>query len=356
MRPPGALLIPATSLLLVGYTDFVFGTRLLSFFFVIVVMDKKPAVTDAEDASAPVAAAAADSAPVAAASAQVAAAAAASALVTLGLPRFSGDGGIDRFLDDFDRHARLQNWTDCRKVDILPLCLTGIARDAFDALSREQRGTFQTAADGLRDAFSKRSAVDYHLALRGLRYDPRESLDHFVITLRKHVAKAFPSQPQDGLGELLFNHFLSALPDDFYAAVVADGIISFDAAVAMVRNKRNAARGNHDAPVRSLAADGGGEAVIAQLQRRIAELESQLQERSFRPRSGAPRRPRECFACGELGHMRWQCVKRDHRCQRCGSLGHVEAVCGKYPPAENWQGTVPGSGVESRPTQGRQTE
>lgn len=276
--------------------------------------------------------------------------------INVGLPRFSGEGCIRRFLDDFERYARLQNWADERKVDILPLCLSGIARDAFDALSREQQGTFQTAADGLRAAFSKRSAIDYHLALRGLRYDPRESLDNFVITLRKHVANAFPTQPEDGQGELLFNHFLSTLPDDYYAAVVTDGITSFDAAVAKVRNKRNANRSSRDAPVRSLAADVGDESVIAQLQRRIAELESQLRERPLRARSSGTRQSRECFACGESGHMRWQCAKRDHRCQRCSSLGHVEAVCGRYPPPGNWQGAVPGPGVEPRLAQGRRTE
>ena len=192
--------------------------------------------------------------------------------VNVGMPRFSGEGCVRRFLDDFDRYSRLQNWADERKVDILPLCLSGIARDAFDALSHEQQRTFPGAADGLRAAFSQRSAVDYHLALRGLRYDPSESLDNFVITFRKHVANAFPHQPTDGEGELLFNHFLSTLPDDYYAAVIADGSTSFDAAVAKVRNRRNATRRGHEAYVRSLAVEGGDEPLLAQLQHRIAGL------------------------------------------------------------------------------------
>ena len=273
--------------------------------------------------------------------------------VNVAMPRFSGEGDVRRFLDDFERYARLQSWGNDRKVDILPLCLSGISRDAYDALSKEQQKTYDGVAKGLRDAFSQRSAVDYHLALRSLRYNPHESLDNFVITFRKHVANAFPNQSADGQSELLFNHFLSTLPDEYYAAVITDGITTFDAAVAKVRNKRNATKGSGAAPVRVLAAEGGDESVLAQLQRRIAELESKLDNRSTRSRAAGSRQPRECFACGEQGHMRWQCAKREHRCQRCGTVGHVEVVCGRYFPAGNERGAGPVPGVESRLMQGR---
>lgn len=50
----------------------------------------------------------------------------------LALPQFGGDGSLRRFLDDYDRYARIQGWNDERKLDVLPLTLSGIARDAFD--------------------------------------------------------------------------------------------------------------------------------------------------------------------------------------------------------------------------------
>ena len=52
----------------------------------------------------------------------------------LSLPRFDGVGSLRRFIDDYDRYARLQGWDDGRKLDVLPLTLSGIARDAFDGL------------------------------------------------------------------------------------------------------------------------------------------------------------------------------------------------------------------------------
>ena len=271
------------------------------------------------------------------------------------MPRFTGDGCVRRFLDDFDRYARLQHWGDEQKVDVLPLCLSGIGRDAYEALSKEERGSYEKAADGLRAAFSKRSAVDYHLALRGLRYDPRESLDNFLIKFRKHVTNAFPNQPVAGQSELLFNHFLSTLPDEYYAAVISDGITTFDDAVAKVRNKRNATKDGQGASVRVLAAEGGDESMLGQLQRRIAELESRLDDRTTRSRGAGSRQPRECFACGETGHMRWQCANRSHRCQRCDTVGHLEGVCGRYFWGGNGRGAGPRPRVEPQLTRGPPT-
>lgn len=272
----------------------------------------------------------------------------------LGMPHYNGNGCVRRFLDDFDRYARLQAWGEERKVDIFPLCLSGIARDAYDALSSAQQQTFQGAAEGLKSSFSQRSAVEYHLALRNLKYDPSESLDNFIIRFRKHVNNAFPNQPAEGQGELLFNHFLSTLPDEYYSAVIADGISSFDEAVTKVRNKRSSVRGRAAAAVREVSVPAVGADVVAQLQRRIAELEAKLESRPSGARPvGSSRRPFECFACGKTGHMRRQCAHSRHRCQQCNTVGHLEEVCGRYFTAGNEQGTGPGPRVRPSLNEGQ---
>jgi len=38
-------------------------------------------------------------------------------------------------------------------------------------------------------------------------------------------------------------------------------------------------------------------------------------------------RPRQCFACGSLEHIRTTCPVKDQNCQYCGKRGHQEAVC-----------------------------
>ena len=82
--------------------------------------------------------------------------------------RFDGRGSVSRFFDDFNRYARLNACNDDQKLNLLPLCLSGIARDAFDALSETQKGTFTNAEAGLKKSFSGGSSVDCLATLRGL--------------------------------------------------------------------------------------------------------------------------------------------------------------------------------------------
>ena len=155
---------------------------------------------------------------------------------SVGLPKFSGDSGLfERFVDDFSIFARLQRWDDDRKRDVFPLCLSGIARNAYDSLSSGQKAEFDLTVAGLKSPFAGRTPIDCHMSLTSLRYDPSEPLDAFVIKLRRLVARAFPGQAQDGL---MFNHFLMSLPDDYRVQVVAAGITSFEAAVTKVRRVR----------------------------------------------------------------------------------------------------------------------
>ena len=273
---------------------------------------------------------------------------------SVGLPRFSGDSGsFERFVEDFDIFSRLQRWDDDRKADIFPMCLSGIARDAYDALRADQKSRYDFAVAGIKPSFTGRTQVDYHMALTSLKYDPSEPLDAFVIELRKLVRSAFPDQPHDGL---LFNHFLMSLPEDYRVQVVADGITSFDAAVSKVRNLLSALR-VRTAGVRQLSAEPD---VVAQLQRRIEELERRLEAggpspssasrdcppppMASRQRGGPPPPPpagrgrgsppspgagrhRLCYACGKPGHVRSVCRHRAAVCYSCGEPGHLASMC-----------------------------
>ena len=255
---------------------------------------------------------------------------------SISLPSFDGLSSVQRFLDDFDRFSRLQGWDDAKKLDVFPLCLRGIARDAFDSLRDDQRATFAEVTAGLRASFSSRSSVDHHVALRSLQFDPSGSLDAFVIEFKKLVALAFPGQPSEGL---LYNHFLSSLPDDLCAAIIADGICTFDGAVTKVRNMCSAAKrtnaGARTEPVRQLAATAE-DSLVARLERRIAELEAKVEAR------GRPSRQSSgCFACGDSDHFRARCEHKNAVCSKCGRRGHLALVCGRYPG--NYQGSPRGA-------------
>ncbi|GAQ92854.1 hypothetical protein KFL_011690020 [Klebsormidium nitens] len=58
-------------------------------------------------------------------------------------------------------------------------------------------------------------------------------------------------------------------------------------------------------------------------------------------REGGPD-ARTCYACGEKGHVRAHCRKRNAKCFNCGERGHISSVCRKP-----WGGAK--SGGEDRP-------
>lgn len=275
-----------------------------------------------------------------------------------GMPlcRFDGRGSVSRFFDDFNSYSELNEWRDEQKLNLLPLCLDGIARDAFDALSESQKKKYADAEAGIRASFGGGgSAVDCLAALRSLRFDGSRPLDAFLIELKKLVNQAYRTASDS----VLFNTFLSTLHDDLYAQVVADGIDTFDAAVTKVRNVLTAAR-HVTRPVRQVDAGAGPhlpppprsapteeEQKIAGLERRVAELESQLRTASRAPRAV---RPRECYACGEVGHFRYDCAHKYAMCSVCGRRGHLAGVCGRFPGNGGGPSRVAGGGA---PGQGR---
>ena len=278
-------------------------------------------------------------------------------------PKFSGDGKFSRFLSDFDGFSSLHNWNDETRLKFLPLCLSGVARDAYESLTADQRASYQLTVAGLGTLFEKPSALDAHTKLRQLRFDPHESLDVFVIKFRKLVQDAFPGSDND---MLLLNCFLVALPESYQVDVVSNGIDSFLAAVERVRNMmRGESLRSH--PVRQVADDPPS--VLQQILTRLEQLERRgsVPDRTAVPAAaGAARSPdrdrfgpfdgrnrrqaRSCFVCGSLGHMAATCRLRNYECYNCGQVGHLARVCRADRPGNGLGDSAhgPGAGVPSQ--------
>ena len=219
------------------------------------------------------------------------------ATLMFALPRYDGTGPFNRFVDNIKIYGALQGWDDAKIRAVLPLCLTGIARDAFDAIPKEKCVTLDTTVTELKKNFVDPSTLEKHLMLHNLSYNPSESLDQFVVQLKKKVSRAFPGQIQDSL---LLNHFISALNPEFRSAVVAAGCETFEQAVSKVRNLKSAANaGSVVTPVRAVSTADRQSVppdVVPQLLARIGELESQLAacsgghgQAQMAPRHMAPR-------------------------------------------------------------------
>ena len=255
--------------------------------------------------------------------------------VALGLPTFGGaTGSISRFISDFKTYTAFQGWDAAKQASLLPLCLTGIARDAYDSLPEASKKSISLAFEGLKQAFPSHSVVEAQVQLRGLKFDPESDLDAFAIRLKKLVTAAFPDSEVESL---LFNYFMQALPMHFQSRLISDGITSFDTALATVRNMCCASRLNvgqpsgRDAPVRKVHTEAD------LLRRRVEELENKLAQ--FEGRRGGRVDGKTCFCCGGEGHYRRNCRSRNSVCYRCGIKGHLARVC-SHSDSENQRGAV----------------
>lgn len=263
-------------------------------------------------------------------------------------PKFSGvdarDGSFGRFLKDLDTFFVFHKFNDDLKLRFLPLCLTSVARDAFEALPPAERATYKTAEAGLRRLFDQSSSLEAHSRLRELRFDPNTSLNTFVVEFKQLARAAFPGITSE---EVFFHSFLMTLPHGYQQQIVASGISTFDGAVEKVRNLIQSER--IPTAVRQVTSDQIDRSILEQILRRLEQLESRARVSDDRAsvaggrgadrgrgRAGRSGRPeadpgeggrRSCFACGSLTHLRRTCPHRRSRCFACGELGHISRVC-----------------------------
>lgn len=276
-------------------------------------------------------------------------------------PKFSGEGSFTRFLTDLEAFFAFDtSLDDEQRARFLPLCLTGVARDAYDSLTDVQRTTFEDAVEGLKGFFHRPNSVDAHSQLQSLKFEPREhhSFDVFLIKFRKLVHEAFPGSVND---IVLFNCFLDAVPERYKVDIVSQGITSFSGAVDRTRN---VLRGEQlcanqtpgQSSVRQLTTDqppvlqqtADQPSVLQQilirleqLERRVADadLPRRVPSRAAAARSGrgpggpehgsagASSAPRGCYVCGSTGHLRRNCRFKNHTCYGCGETGHLVNRC-----------------------------
>lgn len=239
--------------------------------------------------------------------------------VSVGIPTFSGSSAsLARFSQDFKTFSLLQGWDEVKQASLLPLCLSGVARDAYDCLPESQKKSVALAFEGLKQAFPSRGFIEAQVQLRSLKFDSHSDLDAFIIQLKGLVCRSYPDADRQGL---LFNYFLQSLPPHFQCRIVSDGTTSFEAAVATVRNMCCAARlTGQPSQVRQVRSE------TEFLRQRVGELESQLAKlQGPDGRRGAG--GRTCYCCGNSGHLRSVCRHRRATCYQCGTVGHLARAC-----------------------------
>ena len=267
-------------------------------------------------------------------------------------PDFYGEGSFTRFAADLDTYYTIHDFNDDLKLRFLPLCLSGVARDAFEALPADSRTTYEKAIRGLSANFGRPCALDAHAKLRNLQYDTSMSLDAFVIKFKHLMSQAFPGQLSD---QVLFHTFLPALPGRYQEHIIAQGISDFEDAVGRVRNLIQSER--FQQPVRQVSTPETDR--LEQILQRVEAIEHRLAAAQMTGSGGAgSERPRgrvggasvgrSCYCCGSTQHLRATCPVRDCFCARCGRRGHTVDVCRSRG---NEHGAVDSGSVDRRPRQ-----
>lgn len=245
-------------------------------------------------------------------------------------PLYNGrDGSFARFKSDFDIFSQINSWSEQDKLLYLPLCLTGLARDAYEALDDSQRLSFTSVVDALRHSFAPVGVVEAHARLQALKFDCSGSLDAFLIRFKAAVRAAFPGDASD---PLLFTYFLASLPADFRSGVIAAGCESFEHAVSKTKCLLAARRVS--VPSSEVEPFGAGVrrvdelGAFSQLMSRLEALEAKVDEAIRSPRPSVPQGPSgPCFACGKNGHTRATCRYGSATCHACGKKGHIKPAC-----------------------------
>ena len=234
---------------------------------------------------------------------------------------------ISSWLEHFDDYATFQGWDAGKKLQALPLMLTGRARTHFKAITPAPT-TWNAACDclrrkygpGTRGFLEETSTMDRCMAAH-------ENVTEYAEEMLKRLNRAGVEEPQK------WRYFVRGLPPSIRAYVLDKDPTSFDQAEQFARKAEQlaAVRGDSDMDKLvslALSIEKGRDndhttkldRVVAAVERREKTTTSTIKGKppfiSDKGRHQSQSRNIECWYCGKLGHMKVQCRKRQRDSQQ----------------------------------------
>ena len=223
------------------------------------------------------------------------------------IPLFDGSGDVEAWL------CRAELIVQAKKEDpaeVIPVCLDGAAFAVYEQMVTADRNDFTRIREELTRAFGL-TAYDAFVAFSNRRLQAGESVEVYATAITRLGRQCAISDDT-----ALACKFLSGLPSEICEKVrlslervpkLGDAI---KAAQVLLPNAHRASNGFVGRAIQSTSPTDIGDHPI-----------------------------RQCFKCGNIGHLAAKC--RTRTCFSCGHIGHLARACpNRTRPSENYQGKI----------------
>ena len=236
---------------------------------------------------------------------------------------------IDAYLDRFERFATTHGWAKETWASNLSALITGKALEVYSRLPVEEAESFDKLKAELLDRYHL-NAEGFRRKLRESTADDGESPLQFLTRLEGYLSKWLETSKTkknyEGLKYLMLSEQFITICNNDLATFLKERTCTSMKELGEMANKYLEAHGQQLSDL----------CTTSQTANRRRDGTGKTIDRERREQSGR----KECWACGQLGHLAFECRGQQRgsqsfkaggvgeiKCYKCGGVGHFARVC-----------------------------